>query len=63
MIKRFCDKCKKEITNDAEQYGISFLDVDGKTKYVELCSVCHKDLTETNFDWLYNNDSLSYTSI
>ena len=63
MIKRFCDKCKKEITNDNEQYGISFLDVDGKTKYVALCSVCHKDLVDTNFNWLYDNDSLSYTSI
>ena len=58
MIKRFCDKCKKEITNDDEHYGISFLDAkDGKTKYVDLCSGCHKDVIDTNFNWLYNREA------
>ena len=58
MIKRFCDKCKKEITNDNKHYGISFLDSkDGKTKYVDLCSKCHKDVIDKNFNWLYNKET------
>jgi hypothetical protein len=60
MIKRFCDKCEKEITNDGENHhhGISFLDAkDGKTKYVDLCSECYKDLIDTNLNWLYNKEA------
>lgn len=58
MIKRFCDKCKKEITNDNNHYGISFLDSnDGKTKYVDLCRECHKDVIDKNFNWLYNKET------
>ena len=58
MIKRFCDKCKKEITNDDEHYGVSFLDPkDGKTTYVDLCSECRQDLIDTNFNWLYNKEA------
>lgn len=51
MIKRFCDRCKKEIDLGEDEYNAQFYSNSGMALY-ELCVSC----TEKYYDWLKEGD-------
>lgn len=58
MIKKFCDKCKKETSiQEIVCIGASIVDAEDRSyvkKSIDLCDTCRTEIKEVIYQWLYN---------